>query len=277
MLHAISMPLAAKTPRLPDQITIDHGPRDLLGRFFLEADLAARSRCVYLHLHADLAGLMEVNRRATAWGTLVPIFHPEHSILKLDAAFWIEGRTAAGQTVATQAARFFLWPETTLAEEFASLRPFYADPEPRRAAGEKCIVKAPSAHRISGRVAFSGGAWYHPEFRGLGLSRILPRISRAYAHTRWQTDFTFSMVAPELVAKGVTKSYGYTRVEKEFELRESFRGDTTLDLVWMPADELLGDLAAYLASPSEDRVRNSEAPETKRVPSAAFQGRTRRS
>jgi hypothetical protein len=104
------------SPRLPDQITVDYGPRygprDLLARFSLEADRAARSRGVYLHLHADLAGLAAFNRRAPSWGTLVPIFQPECGLLKLDSAFWIEGRSATGEIVATQAARFFQWPQS---------------------------------------------------------------------------------------------------------------------------------------------------------------------
>jgi hypothetical protein len=263
--------------RLPDQITVDHGPRELLGRFFLEADLAARSRGVYLHLHADLEGLVELNRRMANWGSLTPIFRPEFGLVKLDSAFWIEGRTAAGEVVATQAARFYQWPESNIAEEFGSLRAFYAEPAPHRAAGETWTVTAPCASRIAGRVVFSGAGWYRPDFRGTGLSSILPRISRAYAFTRWNSDVTISMVDPVLTRKGVVRSYGYSRVEKEVKLTASFRGDTSFDLVWMPRDEMLADLETYLSIPTEKRVLTTEAPETKVVPSAAFQGRRRRS
>ncbi|HZS84927.1 MAG TPA: hypothetical protein VFA50_18765 [Stellaceae bacterium] len=267
----------AESPRLPDQITVHHGPRERLARFFLEADLAARSRGVHLYLHADLSSLVEFNRRAPNWGTLVPIFRPDCGLVTSESAFWIEGRTASGETVATQAGRLFEWPRSTLVEEFGSLRALYADPEPRREAGERWTVTAPSAGRITGRVTFSGAGWYHPAFRGIGLSSILPRISRLYAFTRWNTDYTISMVDPVLTRKGVVASYGYTRIEKEVALRGSFRGDTSFDLVWMPQAELLADLDAYLSIPAAKRVRSTEAPETKVAPSLLRQGRSRRS
>src|SRR5215469_13272163 len=274
MAHSSLAPLPILTgPRLPDQLTVDHGPRTLLARFFLEADRAARSRGVYLRLYAELDGLVAFNRRAVRWGTLTPIFRPDCGLIKLDSAFWIEGRTAAGEIVATQAARLFEWADSDLVREFASLEALYADPATRRAAGERWSVTAPSGPKIRGRVVFSGAGWYNPRFRGIGLSRILPRISRAYAYTRWRSDFTISMVDPILTQKGVVASYGYSRIEKAVELERSFRGDTSFDLVWMPESELLADLEAYLAIPAEKRVLKTEEPDTNMVPSAVVQGR----
>jgi hypothetical protein len=269
---------ALDSVRLPDQITVDHGPASLFGRFFLAADRAARERGVYLHLHTEFDSLLEVNRRTPEWGALVPIFNPEYSLLKPDAAFWIEGRNAAGETVATQAARLYLMRDTTLEDELLSLRFFYADAAARQEAGERFEVTAPSAGRISGRVVFSGGIWYRPDYRGIGLSSIMPRISRAYAYTRWMSDYTISMVAPVLVEKGVVGSYGYRRVEPEVRMLNSFRGDSTYVLVWMTGDELIDDLDEYFSSsPILNRALANEVPETKTSPVVVLQGRRRRS
>lgn len=234
--------------RLPDQITVEHGPTGLLGRFFLAADHAARERGVYLALRHDLGALAALNRRERAhWYPLSPLFDPEYSAVTAQNSYWIEGRNAAGETVAAQAGRYFFWPRTTLKDEIESLRAFYADPERMRAPGETCTVTAPRAARIAGRVVYSGSGWYQPDFRGRALSAILPRISRAYALTRWGTDTTVSFVEYPLIAKGVVARYGYRRVEGALDWRASRKGDTEMAIVWMLRTELEADLEAFLS------------------------------
>ena len=264
--------------RLPDQIRLDKGPIRLLARFMLQADRAAFDRGIRLSLQQDFDLLRQVNEQSrTSWGKLVPIFNPEHSDLDPANAFWIAGCDADGEIVATQAARFLPLQQSSLAAELVSLRLFYRDPAPHLAAGERCEVLAPSAARIGGRVVFSGGGWYHPRCRGIGLSSILPRISRAYAHARWETDYTVSMVEPPLVEKGVVRSYGYTRIESMIRFTGSFRGDLDLHLIWMATEEMLQDLTAWAAAGSSGyEERSTEAPQTKSSPRDR-QGSIRRS
>src|SRR3974377_1728945 len=47
--------------RLPDALTIKHGPAPLLARFVLEADKAARAKGVQLRLRHDFGELLYVN------------------------------------------------------------------------------------------------------------------------------------------------------------------------------------------------------------------------
>jgi hypothetical protein len=270
--------------RLPDQITLENGPVRLLAQFLLQADRAAFDRGVRLSLQQDFELLRQVNEQSrTSWGKLVPIFNPEHSDLTPANSFWIAGCDAAGEIVATQAARFLPLEASSLAAELASLRLFYREPGPHRDAGERCEVLAPSAAAIAGRVVFSGGGWYHPRCRGTGLSSILPRISRAYAHSRWATDYTVSMVEPVLTEKGVVRSYGYSKVEPMIRFLGSFRGDLDLHLIWMATEEMLQDLTAWAvrertagtvqdrtawatAGSSEYEDRRIEAPQTNSSP-----------
>jgi len=258
----------SQAKRLPDQITLDKGPLPLLARFMLLADRAAYERGIRLSLHQDFGLLRQINERSRAsWGKLVPIFNPEHSDLDPTNSFWIAGYDADGEIVATQAARFLPLQHSSLAEELRSLRLFYRAPGPHLAAGERCEVLAPSAPAITGRVVFSGGGWYHPRCRGTGLSGILPRISRAYAHSRWETDYTVSMVEPVLTEKGVVRSYGYSRVEPMIRFLGSFRGDLDLHLIWMATEELLQDLTAWAtADSSAYDERRIEVPETNSSP-----------
>jgi hypothetical protein len=256
------------TAPLLDSIRLTHGPAAQLGRFFLLADQAAYRRGVRLQLHADLNTLIEVNqRKQSVWGApMVPIFDPNHSALTSDNSFWISGHDQNGVIVATQAARFIDMSQSSAAEELQSLRLFFADPAPHLAAGARCHVDCPAAREVKGRVVYSGGGWYHPNYRGTGLSRILPRISRALAYTRWDSDYTFSVVETVLVEKNVYRSYGYTQHSPAITLTGSYREDLELEMIWMPREELLSDMAAYINQSVENEVRRTETAETNDAP-----------
>jgi hypothetical protein len=233
--------------RLPAHLKIKYGPVGLLGRFFLWADTAARDRGVTLSF-ASLQDLVEANKaNSDSWRPLVPVFDEALGGVTPETVFVLMGRNKDGQVVATQAARLYEWPETSLKDEGDSLRMFYADPDAAFARGDRCKITAPIAEKITGRVVFSGGIWYRRDFRGRDLGTILPRISRAYALTRWNTDFTIGMLADAVIAGGLAARAGYTKIEhSSVELVVSPLGGTRCGLAWMQSDELLADLAAIM-------------------------------
>ena len=55
--------------RLPDALTIRHGPARQLSRFVLAADKAARRKGVFLRIRHDFDELLYANRQYTARGT----------------------------------------------------------------------------------------------------------------------------------------------------------------------------------------------------------------
>src|SRR5712672_1365688 len=202
-----------KSGRLPAQLKIKYGPVGLLGRFFLWADTAARDRGVTLSF-GSLQELSEANRgNSDSWRPLVPVFDEALSGVTPETVFVLIGRDKGGQVVATQAARLYDWPETSLKDEANSLRMFYADSVAASVRGDRCEITAPVAEKITGRVVFSGGVWYRPDFRGKDLATILPRISRAYAFTRWNSDFTIGWMADAVIAGGMAERVGYTKLE----------------------------------------------------------------
>src|SRR5262249_41483700 len=83
----LSRPIAAASPApapakrpparsLLQDITAEHGPIDLLGRFFLKADTAARRRNVTLAF-APMQDLVDTNRsHRETWRPLLPLFDP---------------------------------------------------------------------------------------------------------------------------------------------------------------------------------------------------------
>ena len=95
-------------------------------------------------------------------------------------------------------------------------------------------------------MIFAGGIWYRPDYRSVGLPYILPRLSRAYAYTRWKHDFSCSIMAEEVYKRGMAQRSGYTKADWEVWLRHTPvdpNGDIRCALVWMDADELLDGVA----------------------------------
>ena len=91
--------------RLPDALTVKHGPAPLLARFMLEGDSIAREMGVSLRVRHDFDELLYVNRqysRSKAWYPLVDAFNPEHVDLTPENAFWISGENAHGEIVTTR-------------------------------------------------------------------------------------------------------------------------------------------------------------------------------
>ncbi|HXY99071.1 MAG TPA: hypothetical protein VEI03_03660 [Stellaceae bacterium] len=262
---------------LLDQITIVHGPHELLHRYFVVADEIARRAGVRIRIHSDFRRLMELNRRhQSSWKPMQPAFDPAHSRLRPDASFWVEAVDDTGMTVATHAQRLFVWPSTTLEEEVCSLRLFYADPEPHIAAGESMVITAPIGKRMTGRAMFGGALWTHPDWRRRGLVRIVPRIARAYGYTRWAPDYIFAFVEAKLAGIVPHASGPYT-VEPGLISRISFREDFPAVIMWMTADRMLWDMIALITQETTERERLMEMPRTNSSPDFLDHGMSARS
>ena len=229
-----------------DSITYEFGPRELLGTFFLEAADAVSKRGLTL-VASSLDDLLDVNRaNADTWLPIVSIFNSELNTISRDDSYCILGINGAGEVVATQAVRRFAWNETTLADEVRSMRLFYSDPD-MKGPGEACTISAPSAELIAGSVAYSGAAWYRPDYRKCGLSSIMPRISRAFALTKWSTTKTITLMAEGIVKGSVPERVGYPNVEWEARFHNNALAGPRFALLWMDDGHLLADLAGWLS------------------------------
>jgi len=230
---------------LLDQITLVHGPHDLLARHFVMADAAARDWGLRLRLRSDFDALMAVNREnRDSWPPLPPICDPRHSNLRIDSAFWLEGIDDRGETVATEFARFFDFSNTNLVEEIRSLRVYYENPAPHVAAGERVDIDAPAATAVRGRTMYGGAIWVRPDWRRNGLTRLISHVCAAYALTRWDTEFTWGFMEPRMHAGGLSRAYGPHQAAEGLLVRMPFRGDLPTVLLWMSRNALLADLAA---------------------------------
>ena len=247
--------------RLPDALTIKHGPARLLATFVLEGDKAAREIGVRLRPRHDFGELLYVNKQHTisgSWYRLPNMFHPEYSDLSPENSYWISGENDHGEVVLTQAGRVYYWPETNLEEEARLM--FYAG----REEGQRCVVTAEAAKSITGVVFYGGSGWVRPDFRGRQLMRLIPRLGRAYALARWPVDWGMSLVAPILVDKGVAEGYGYKHASYRIVYPGSPWGDAEFVLVSVSATEAYDDFASLLKStlsnPELERSTASSSP-----------------
>jgi len=239
------------------------GTEGVMTAFLFGAVQSVMDLGVQLYLHTDFKRLFDVNRQNREhWFPIMPMFDPNCSALDgIESGFWLEGRSRNGRTVVAQCARHYHLPESSVADELTSMRFFYADPATFAAPQETCKCTAPSARMLANHVCYSGGTWFHPDYRGRDLASLLPRISRTLALALWQTDYTLSLVEPVLIEKGIVGRYGYKNVEAGVDWTGSpIHGDLYLHVIWMDRPTLMRDLVKWAGSKEEVRAVRSKRP-----------------
>lgn len=249
-MSVISTPHA----RLPDQVTINFGPADVLATAFLRLDRAVREQGIYLSISHDLDELVEANERNRKdWPALLPMFDPSLGGYQPENGFWVRGVNDKGEVVLCHAARLYLWPESSLFTELETLRFFYPDPDLQKQAGETCIVDTDGARDVSGRVCYSGAVWVRTDYRGRGLAHLTPRLVRGYSLTKWYPDFSLGMVQLRNVkGEKAAQTYGWQHMEPGIHWFGS-RAAPKLEVAygWLTRDEVIADLESYCALSSD--------------------------
>jgi len=272
--------------RLPDALTIKYGPAPLLARFVLEADKEARRRGVDLRLRHDFGELLYFAKSISNHDKLfrrLEIFNPEYTDFTPENSYWIAGYDRHGEIVLTSAGRIYDWTRTNLKEEARTM--FYS-----RDIGQQCEMSeefATAARLVTGTAIYAGAGWIRSDYRGRQLSRVFPRLGRAYALSRWPIESLFTYVVPALADNGTARGYGYKHEARSVFYPGSPWGDIELVLVSLSTDEAYDDLTNFmrteLSSPIDDgslpayASTNWEAMLTKISPEGVFQGSSSRS
>ncbi len=234
---------------LLEDILLQRGPIDQVGRYLLMADTEMRRRGVYLSF-GTFGELVDTNaRNKDSWLSLYPAFDPRLNGLDSKSAFCILGRNLQGEVVLTHAARLYRWPKSNFAQEARNLRYLYEDPTTHIAAGETCTVTAPIAEQIKGNAIFTGAVWYRPDFRKKMLAPIMSRITRYLAFSLWENDLSFALMSKAVIAGGMPERCGMTKLDWAVDSAGSQLGPLTLGIVWQMPDETVSDLARVLARP----------------------------
>jgi hypothetical protein len=244
-------------------VKIDYGPPDVLSRLFLKADTELREAGVTFSF-APLDEFIDVNKRnSDTWRPSLPIFDPDVGGVTSETGFAMLGRNESGEVVVAQASRLYSLTRSTLKDEIESLRLFYADPDKSRLPGESMSVTAPSAASMVGRVVFSGGVWFHPNYRRKGIVNIIARAARACAFTRWYADSTCSFMAEDVVKGGTAIRAGYPHVEWDVMMTNTpVLRDKVIRaaLIWTDVEEQMKFFRSYLVADSQvDHVVDDRA------------------
>ena len=246
--------------RLPDALTIKHGPRELIARLVLDGDRAAQRLGVRLRLRHDFGGLLRLSDFETArgnWYKLVNYLNPTVVELTPENSYWISGENQDGEIIATVAGRVFYWPECSLHDRAAEV--FFGG----RENGHPCTITTPAAREITGVAMCSGAMWVRPDYRRLGISPLLARIYRAYGAARWPLDWVFMFAVPGSPEK-VIAGYGYTDVTRSIYFPGTDWGDLDLGLARLSRQQLYDDFLAFWTrhlsrGASEARVPDASA------------------
>jgi hypothetical protein len=109
----------ANNLRLPDALTIKHGPATLLSRYVMESDRQARDMGVRLRIRYDFDALVEINERESrpggSWYRLPIQFDPRLTDLSPENSYWISGenedaRSCCARPGASITGRRRTWP-----------------------------------------------------------------------------------------------------------------------------------------------------------------------
>ena len=189
-------------------IDISHGHEEELGRFLALANDAAARQGITLEF-GTFDDLMATNQRnLDSWMPITTTFRPDEGGANADNGFVVLGRNGEGDIVTTQAGRHFDWSDSNFKREAEALRLFYANPKHCQP-GEQCRVTNDRAEEISGRVAYMGGLWFRPDYRGGGRVEIFPRIGRAVALARWSVDHVTCLIATGTLNRDFQKRTGF--------------------------------------------------------------------
>lgn len=229
------------------EVTINSGPQQLLGQFFLRADTCVRKRGIILEF-ASIRDLVPINEANVAtWPNMAQTLDCRHGNIGEDESYCLLGRNDAGEVVAAQAGRLYDLRSRTL-KDIADDGTLYYGTGARPENPLSCDMTAPAARVIRGRVVYSGALWVRPDHRGKNLAKFLPRISRAYALASWGTDYTIAFLSPEITTSPLRQAYGYRNVEPTYTVYKSGQKVYEGNLGWMGAQELADDLFEFSKS-----------------------------
>lgn len=174
-----------------------------VSRFLQGYDAAAARNGIKLSIGFDFHDYVSITQAVPTKGRTYPIFRPDRSPIKLGEGYWVIGVDKNNEVVLVEAARLYDLSHSNFAEHLESLKFFYADPTKYAHPQDHCICKAPSARKITGKVAFQGDIWVRKDFRGQGIPKIMTGIARGVSFAMWAPDFVCGLAGRWSVDKGI--------------------------------------------------------------------------
>lgn len=172
-------------------INLDDADRVLIQENLDNMRTALRSLRLDVRIETDFADWVRHMENAPKITAVSPSFDPRFSHLHPGNSFWISIRDADGGIVACSCHRLFLTPDI---RALIGSHKLFFDKQPVLDFKPVPIVLPREAPQIGGRVAYGGGYWLHPGYRGAGLSSIIPRMSRFLSLRHFEPDWNIALL-----------------------------------------------------------------------------------
>lgn len=218
-----------------------------VSRFLQVYDEAAAQRGIKLSLGFDFHEYVGITGNTPTKGRTYPNFRPDRSPIKSGEGYWIMGVDENNQVALTDAARLYDLSHSNLAEHLQSLKAFYANPTIHAHPQDRCICKAPSANKITGKIAYHGDLWVRSDFRGQGLAKITAGIAHGVSFAMWAPDFLCSLVGRFSLDKGLVTQYEMLHHEPAGSILQLVEENITDDdwLIWLTGEELRSQVESH--------------------------------
>ncbi|MET4072588.1 hypothetical protein ABID58_007417 [Bradyrhizobium sp. S3.2.6] len=209
-----------------------------VSRFLQIYDEAAVQKGIKLSIGFDFDEYISITRATPTKGSTYPNFRPDRSPIKPGEGYWIIGTDNKNEIVLTEAARLYDLTHSNFAENQESLKAFYAEPTLHAHPQDRCSCTAPTAKKITGKVAYQGDRWVRKDFRRQGVPKIMAGIARGVSFAMWAPDFVCGLVARRLLERGSV--YGYGHHEPGGSILHLVEEDILDDdwLTWLTGEEL---------------------------------------
>jgi len=211
-------------------------PQDLIVAAFIANAAKVVGRCgIQLSLWDDFDAFIRV-RSDLRNDPVTAVFDPAQTDIKSGSAFWLLG-TYEGRPVQVQAVRLFDL-DATLADHLYARRLDYCLPGPNIDLERSRFNVSSASRNINGRVGYHGEFWIDREFRGGGLTAVIPRIVMAMALS-YQVDFLFGFQDRTVAYRGLGIKEGYMHTYMR-GVRWKLLNDDWHDeaIVWMSSEDL---------------------------------------
>lgn len=211
-----------------------------VSRFLQAYDDAAAQKGVKLSIGFDFREYVSITRTLPTKKPTYPNFRPDRSPIRTGEGYWMIGVDKNNEIALVEAARLYDLSHSNLAAHLETLKAFYADPSVHAHPQDHCSCTAPSAKRITGKVAYHGDFWLRKDFRGQGMPEIMAAVLRGVSFAMWTPDFVVGLAERWLLTKGVLAQYGHVHHEPGGSILHLVEENIVDDdlLVWLTGEEL---------------------------------------
>ncbi|MGY4447315.1 hypothetical protein ACVWZR_001975 [Bradyrhizobium sp. i1.3.1] len=178
-----------------------------VSRFLRVYDDAAAKKGIRLSIGFNFHEYVSITRALPTKRPTYPNFRPDRSPIKTGEGYWMIGIDKNNEVALVEAARLYNLSHSNLAEHLQSLKAFYADPTIHAHSQDHCTCTAPTARKITGKVAYHGDFWLRRDFRGQGFPKIMAAILRGVSFSMWAPDFVCGLAGRWTLDKGVLAQY----------------------------------------------------------------------